>query len=112
MPTQDSEGVKPLITTHEPCGCHLQVIKQVGGCFGWPSGADSFDKLLVQNHGQGDGYKGQYFTGTIVSFRDEDAKTVTELKKRGFIHLGTQDGAHGSYKMLLYGKGFTLPEGK
>lgn len=106
--------VDPLITTHEPCGCHLQAISSVNGCFSIASSAASFDKLLEPNHNQGDGYKGAYFTGTIVSIADYGGdslytSTSKELEKRGFQLLGTQPGAHGTYKMRLWGKGFTLP---
>lgn len=108
-------GIRPLITTQEPMGCHLQAIGGVDGCFSFKSGADQFDRLLERNHGQGDGFRGEYFTGTIVSISDDSpqfAATVKELKSRGFKLLGTQSGAHGSYKMCLYGKGFTLPAKK
>lgn len=105
------EKIEPLITTHEPFGCHCQAISSVGGCFNFPAGAKAFDDLLKRNHGRGDGYKGQYFTGTLVSIY-EDKKTEAELIKRGFKLLGIQAGAHGTYRMMLYGLGFKLPNEK
>jgi hypothetical protein len=103
---------EPAITTNEPFGCHLQSINGVGGSLTTPAMKAAFDALLKQNHGQGNGYKGQYFTGTIVSFATNCPSfkaTVEALKERGFKHLGTQKGAHGTYKMVLYGLGFELP---
>lgn len=96
-----------------PMGCHLQAINGVQGVFAWPAGAAEFDRLLTHGHGKGP-FKGLHFTGTIVSIQTNSGdlyeKTVEELKKRGFQLLGTQPGAHGAYKMELWGEGFTLPE--
>src|ERR1700758_3996600 len=100
------EIVRPL-ELKEPIGCHLQAIGSVGGCFEWGNGAAEFDKYLKRNHGLGNGYRGAYFTGTIVSISDSPYydRTREELKKRGFIHLATQPGAHGAYKMQLWSLG-------
>lgn len=103
--------VKPLITANAPLGCHLNSINSVGGCFKWGGGAKQFDALLKRDHGEG-AFCGEYFTATIVSIDISDKDTVAELTKRGFELLGTQKGAHGAYKMGLYGKGFDLPKAK
>jgi hypothetical protein len=104
----DREAKVSTMTTTEPCGCHLQSIGGVGGFAAYPSGGNSLKALLKQKHGQGDGYKGQYFTATICSINENaaDEKALVEL---GFKLLGTQKGAHGDYKMRLYGIGFALP---
>jgi hypothetical protein len=103
--------IDPLITTHDPIGCHLQAIYSVAGCFDIVTGAKAFDTLLEHNHGSGV-FGGAHFTGTIVSIRLPDEKTIAALEKRGFKLLGTQEGAHGDYEMALYGLGFTLPRTK
>lgn len=106
-------AIKPLISADCHTGCHLQAIESVGGCFSWPEGVKEFDRLLKRNHGEGT-FEELHFTGTIVSFQRENTnwykQTVEELKKRDFVLLGTQKGAHGSYKMELWGQGFTLPK--
>lgn len=104
-------------TVQQVSGCHLQAISGVDGAFSMPSSAKTFDELCKQGHGKGDGYRGQYITGTIVSVTvghpcSNAEETLAGLKKRGFKLLGIQDGAHGSYKMHLYGLGFTLPKEK
>jgi hypothetical protein len=116
MPT--GKAVRPL-QVHEPVGCHLQAISNVGGCFNWGGGGEEFDRLMQRNHGVGHDnkdadpedyqYLGRHFTATIVSIRYGQEGTQKELKKRGFVLLGIQPGAHGGYKMELWGHGFTIP---
>ena len=104
-----NSNAKPgSVMANTPLGCHLQAINSVAGIFDYGRIAD-FDILLKRGHGVGI-YNGVYFTGTICSVAsNSSAKTFDELEKRGFVILGTQPGAHGNYKMVLYGLGFTLP---
>lgn len=111
---KDTSSIPELmdgLNATEPCGCHLQAI---WGCARYDDGfRKDFDDLLHRKHGKGDGYKGQYITGTIVSVKHSE-RIIEELKKRGFKLLGTQPGAHpehydGAYDMELWGLGFTLP---
>lgn len=106
--------IPPLgITPFEPLGCHLQAIYGVAD---WNGLWSEFDSLLKRNHGKTEqdvnngSCLGGYFTGCVVSVRDNQPKVQAALKERGFVLLGTQDGAHGTYKMELWGQGFTLPQ--
>lgn len=111
--------VPPLqLSVTEPVGCHLQAISSVGGCLSLPSAIAIFERLLKRGHNdKSSQWKGAYFTGTIVSIGDRNREvfdqTVKILTELGFKLLGVQEGAHqalnGSYKMYLYGLGFTLP---
>lgn len=96
-------------------GCHLQGIMPIGGvagCFVTPATTKQFDDILAdmtpEKH-----YGGIYCTAAIVSIRPHP-QTEEALKARGFVLLGKQKGGHANgfvdYDMLLYGKGFTLPQ--
>jgi hypothetical protein len=108
----DPESKEPIkLDVNCPVGCHLQTINGVGGALNMPSALAMFDKLLKRGHGEGVTYAGMHFTGTLVSFSDNCncKQTIEILEERGFKYMGSQPGAHGSYRMLLYGLGFTLP---
>ena len=111
-PTTNGEVKEMAFTQEEHMGCHLQAIGGVGPTLTMASGRAQLEKLLERNHGMGNGYKGQYFTASIVSIRAENAADRAVLEELGFKLLGIQQGAHGTYKMALYGKGFELPESK
>lgn len=120
----------PKLEPVEISGCSLQCIRNAAGSLGYLTGqnaawnksrADRFDELCRNGHGEGGGYKGRYFTGTIVTIADSSYNgadvfkaTEAELLKRGFKLLATYPGAHrdiyGQYKMYLYGSSsFELP---
>lgn len=95
-----------------PIGCHLQAINNVSNLIFNRKAIKEFDALQKPFHGLGEDFKGEWFTGSILSIGDnlphfKAAKHF--LEERGFQVLGTQHGAHGDYKMYLFGKGFTLP---
>jgi hypothetical protein len=106
----------PAFMPKQITACHLQAVYPVGGCLHIPTFMEEFKKLLQRGHGKGDGYKGQYITGTIVSICTSDNKTEETrkiLKELGFKLLGIQEGAHSNiynkYKAELWGLGFKLP---
>lgn len=118
----DGGELKPLVIGEKskgrgikadcPIGCHMQFIGGVEGCFSFGDRGKDFDRLLKRHHGEGT-FAGEYFTGTLVSITSNSAyfeDTVKALKDRDFQLLASQKGAHGNYKMLLYGRGFTLPK--
>ena len=115
MPTLGTD-IEPLFQVKQLHGCHIQTIKNVGGLLSLGEHLATFKALLQQGHHQGDGYKGIYITGTVVSIADHSGYdypgTTKILKELGFIELGVQQGAHGDYKMHLWGHGFTLPKGE
>jgi hypothetical protein len=95
---------------------------------------DAFDKAMQRSHGLGDGYKGSYFTASIVvlshyleggqyikdypNLCEAYENAITKLKERGWKYLASFPGAHpehrdGPYKMEIWGsESFELPKEK
>ena len=116
--------IRQVAEGEEQGGCSLQFIRaiyEIGSSNDYElSRCKNFD-TLCQGKGTKGPFMGRYITASLCSVAHKDSgysapyydKVVSFLNSKGWKLLGKFPGAHGNYKMELWGSpSFTLPEEK